>query len=132
MDNNTREALRWLKQAEYTLDSAKFNLSGQRYAETCFFGQQSAEMAVKAYLYKQGRRGIQLHSVQALLKECSSYNDDFLDLMDRGRKLDRFYTTSRYPDAVIDVLPYETFSSSDATEAIQACEHILDFVRGRI
>ena len=130
MDNNTKEALRWLKQAEYTLESAQFNYSGQRYSETCFFSQQSAEMSVKAYLYKQGRRGIQLHSVQALIREAAGYKPEFLDFLNHGRKLDRLYVSSRYPDAVIDVLPFEAFSEEDAKEAIQACKQILEYIHG--
>ena len=129
MNNYLKEAMRWLKQAEYTLESAQFNYSGKRYAEACFFCQQASEMAIKAFLYKQGRRAIQLHSVQALIRESAAYQDEFNKFIKHGRKLDRFYTATRYPDAVIDVLPYETVGDDDAKEAIEACEEIIEFVR---
>lgn len=129
MNNNEREASRWLKQAEYTLDSAKYNFQGNRFAEACFFSQQAAEMALKGFLYRQGRRAIQLHSVQALVQECETYKDEFGDYLKDGRKLDRFYIATRYPDAVVDVLPHETVGEEDAADAIQSCEEIVEFVR---
>jgi len=102
------------------------------YAEACFFCQQCAEMALKAFLYRQGRRDFRLHSIQALLNECSSYNEEFQKILRLGRMLDRFYLTTRYPDAVLDVLPYETVDEQDAGEALKAARHILDFVKSSL
>ncbi|MBC7335125.1 MAG: HEPN domain-containing protein [Clostridia bacterium] len=48
------EALRWLRQAEYDLDDAKFKADGKRYNVACFLCQQAAEKALKAYLISIG------------------------------------------------------------------------------
>jgi HEPN domain-containing protein len=43
------EAARWLKQARYDLEAAKYNAEGEFYATACFSAQQSAEKALKAF-----------------------------------------------------------------------------------
>jgi len=53
MKDSAAEAARWLKQAQYDLKAAKYNAEGQFYATACFSAQQSAEKALKAFLFRQ-------------------------------------------------------------------------------
>jgi HEPN domain-containing protein len=57
------EAQRWLEQARRDLDDAEFAASGSRWNLACFLAQQSAEKALKAYLYWQGAEAVWGHSV---------------------------------------------------------------------
>jgi len=43
MKKNREEALRWLDQAEYDLESAKRNYENEIYAYACFMCEQSAQ-----------------------------------------------------------------------------------------
>ena len=69
MMENLRESLRWIKQAEKDLSSAKNSLSAGDYEWACFQSQQSAEKALKSFLYWKGYRKILTHSIFELIKE---------------------------------------------------------------
>lgn len=47
-------ASKWLKQAEADLKAARDNLEDANYEWSCFQAQQSAEKALKAFLYEKG------------------------------------------------------------------------------
>jgi hypothetical protein len=51
-DNNFREGMRWLKQAESDFKSAKYLSKGGFYSESVFHTQQAAEKALKGYSIK--------------------------------------------------------------------------------
>jgi HEPN domain-containing protein len=55
------EGRRWLRQAEQDLDDARYNLEGDRYHLVCFLSQQSAEKALKAFLYARGEEMVWGH-----------------------------------------------------------------------
>ena len=39
---------KWIEKANRDIDSAKYNLKGNRFEEACFFAQQATEKALKA------------------------------------------------------------------------------------
>ncbi|WP_049757168.1 HEPN domain-containing protein [Ammonifex degensii] len=51
------EAERWWRQALHDYEDAQFCFQGKRYHLTCFLAQQSAERALKAFLYSRGISG---------------------------------------------------------------------------
>jgi HEPN domain-containing protein len=130
MNNNDKEGLRWLKQAAHVLKVAKDHVQLGNYSDTCFCAQQTAEMSIKAFLYKKGVRGITGHSNLYLLSEAAVYDERFLNFQSAARKLDRFYMSTRYPDALPELVPYEAFDESDAREAVQLAQGIYQFVEG--
>ncbi|MDI6886868.1 MAG: HEPN domain-containing protein, partial [archaeon] len=67
MSGNLNEALRWLKQAKKDLTSAKNSLESGDYEWACFQSQQSAEKALKSFLYSKGFRKILTHSIFELI-----------------------------------------------------------------
>ncbi len=58
MSENLKEAMRWLKQAEKDLTTARNSLNAGDYEWACFQSQQSAEKALKSVLYSKGYRKI--------------------------------------------------------------------------
>jgi len=64
------EAARWLDSASNDLDAAEWDLQGKFYNYACFKSQQSAEKALKAFLYFRGLRRLIGHSTHDLLQQC--------------------------------------------------------------
>ncbi|MEN3044704.1 MAG: HEPN domain-containing protein [Candidatus Hydrothermales bacterium] len=127
------EALRWLKQGEYNLRVAESNLKEGFYSASCFMSEQSAQMALKAYLiYKTGRYTI-LHSIKRLAEECLKYEKEFNKMIEYGKILDRYYIPTRYPDALAPpAIPAEIYTEKDATEALNFAKEILELVSQKI
>ena len=62
MSKNLKEAMRWLKQAEKYLTTAKNSLDEGDYEWAYFQSQQSAEKALQSVLYSRGFRKILTHN----------------------------------------------------------------------
>ena len=69
MKNPYPESKRWFEQAKYDLKTSQWNVKGNLFAPACFWAQQSAEKAVKAFLYSKGERFVIGHSVSELARE---------------------------------------------------------------
>jgi len=54
-DRNLGEARRWLGQALHDRDAARLNRDHGFHEHACFVAQQSAEKALKAFLYARGQ-----------------------------------------------------------------------------
>ena len=101
MSKNLKEALRWLKQAEKDLISAKNSLDSGDYEWACFQSQQSAEKALKSFLYLKGFRKILTHSIFELIKK----NWVTLRLVLRDlKKKRRFWIVFIFPRDILMVL----------------------------
>jgi len=125
MKNPKEQAKRWLKQAEYDLNEAKKSLKDGSYAYTCFFAEQSAQKSLKAVLYLDGARFINIHSIRELVKELSKKRTEFLELSEKGTLLDQYYLSSRYPDAVPEpAVPSEIFIKGQADMAVDIAGRI--------
>jgi HEPN domain-containing protein len=61
---------KWMVQAEADLSAAKDSCISKHYNWSCFQAQQSAEKALKAYLYSKGYTSVITHSIKELLREC--------------------------------------------------------------
>lgn len=127
---NEKEAMRWFKQGEKDLESAKDSLKTSHYEWACYQAQQAAEKCLKAILYAKGVRAILTHSIKDLLRKVSKYQKDFLELLEYGTFLDAFYLTTRYPNALVgESIPAEYYSREDAQKCINYAELILQKVR---
>jgi len=122
------EALRWLRQARYTLGSARVDAEAGFYAWACFKAHQAAEFALKGLLRGAG---------------VESFGHDLLKLWRRSRELckvleavyecvvllNKMYIPPRYPDAWSgDAVPFESYTRRDADEAIGCAERIVSEV----
>lgn len=125
-----REAKRWLREAESDLKAAKDSLSSGNYNWSCFQCQQSAEKALKAYLYNLGYTSLITHSVKILLRHCIKKNRIFENLMDAAKNLDMYYIPTRYPNSLdTDIIPSEYFDREDAQRCVKFATSILKIVK---
>ena len=113
MKNPEAESRRWIEQARYDLKACEWNAEGKLFAPACFWAQQSAEKAAKAYLYSKGERFVVGHSVAELLDRCQSYDASFEPLVLVGAFLDRFYIPTRYPNGLPGGIPAHAYSEKD-------------------
>lgn len=126
------EAGRWLAQAQYELDAARHSSDGGFYAAACFFAQQAAEKALKAYLYATGERHVFGHSVSELAQRCAASSEPLHDILPKIKKLDRFYIQTRYPNGLPGGVPAEAFDLEDADFALTRAAETLQTVRAAI
>jgi len=127
-DNNLTEALRWLRQAEEHLSSARWSAQGQHWAFACFQCQQAAELAVKAILIRQGER-VRTHGVVELVQRAKAYYNEIDQLLSAARRLDQFYIPTRDPDALPSGTAGQHFDDNDFREAEIAAARVLELVR---
>jgi HEPN domain-containing protein len=125
------EGRRWLLQAEQDLDDAEFNLSGKRYNVACFLAQQSAEKALKAYLFSKGAEEVWGHSVAELCKDTQTFDPEFRQLETIAGPLDKYYIPTRYPNALPGGIPSKAFDENDAKRAILMAKEVIEFVKLR-
>ncbi len=124
---------RWLAQAEYSLSLAQSILEGGFWAGACFQAEQTGQLALKAFLFFKGRRYVNIHSVQTLAAECGKEDPDFSPMEHYGSFLDRFYLTTRYPDALPDpAIPFQSFYEEEARQAVDRASEIVAMVRDKI
>ena len=130
MSKNLKEALRWLKQAEKDLISAKHSLNSSDYEWACFQSQQSAEKALKSFLYLKGFRKILTHSIFELIKKMGDFEVGFKRFKKEAKVLDSVYIPARYPNGIAgDLVPFEYYEREDAEECINYAGLILEEVK---
>ena len=119
------EAVRWIKQARYTIKSAYVDRDNGFYSWACFKSHQAAEYGLKGFL-----RGFGI----------ASFGHDLVDLWDRAKDLcraleenfeciallNKMYIPPRYPDSWAGgAVPYENYTRRDADESIKCAEEII-------
>ena len=123
---NLAEGLRWLDQAEADIKTARDCLKDGNYYASAFFAQQSAEKALKGFLYAQGYRALITPSVVELLEESIKINEAFKRFLDYGKELDRHYIGSRYPNFYPSGAPYKYYTEEIAQRCVNYAESILN------
>ncbi len=123
------EAARWWRQALADLDFLPLARQVGKYDTCCFLAQQTAEKALKAYLFSQGEELIFTHSIYKLCSLAAKYAAEFTDLREQVKLLDFYYVEARYPNALVDVIPAEFYSKRDADQAIGMAEVTITLVR---
>lgn len=125
------ESKRWLKQAIKDLESAKVSKDNKHYEWACFQSQQSAEKALKGFLYSKGFRAILTHSIRDLILESEKHEKGgFKNLLEEGKFLDSFYISTRYPNGLVgESIPADYYSKEDAEKCINYAELILREVK---
>lgn len=127
-----KEFLRWFKQAEHNLESAKRDAAEGDYDWACFKAQQAAEIAIKAFITCMGKI-IKSHSTVDLLAVIAGFGVNVPEkIMKCARKLDKFYIPTRYPDAIGLGSPYESYDAEEFKVALKCSEQILALVKKEI
>ncbi|HZA24266.1 MAG TPA: HEPN domain-containing protein [Dehalococcoidia bacterium] len=126
-------ARRWLAQAENELNITRSLTESGFWSGACFHAEQTAQLALKAFLYLRGHRFINIHSIRALVQECGKEDSQFLTHEGSGLVLDRYYLATRYPDVLPPpALPFESFTEPDARQALNFAEEIFSLAKQRI
>lgn len=128
-DRNRREAERWLRQAEHDRDAARLNRDHGFHEHACFLAQQSAEKALKAFLYDRGQGPVFGHSTLALAQECAGLEAAFRDLEGSCRRLDQLYIPTRYPNGLPDNIPHEFYDRTLADQALADVDRVIACAR---
>jgi HEPN domain-containing protein len=82
MKLNKEEALRWFAQAEHNLRVGENNLKAQFYSDACYMAEQTAQIALKAFIIYHKKRLIWEHSSQELSMVCCQYAKDFEEFIE--------------------------------------------------
>ena len=116
----------WLEQARADLRAARDLLKAGHHAWCCFACQQAAEKALKAVLehLRTPRPG---HNLLELLAHISGQ----LQVPESVRRacvvLNRYYISTRYPNAFPSGAPVQMFDEQDAREALSHAQEVLAF-----
>lgn len=128
-NRNRTEAERWLRQAEHDRDAAGLNRDHSFHEHACFLAQQSAEKALKAFLYGRGQGPVLGHSTLTLTEEAGMLEADFLSLRDACRRLDQFYIGTRYPNGLPDNIPHDFYDRKMADQALADLDGVIATAR---
>ena len=128
MEFFSREADRWLRQAEYDLKAADWNQQGGFYAPACFWAQQSAAKALRAFLFLNREDARETRSVMDLLDRAITYEEEFKNFVGTSTSLDIYYKTSRFPDALPGGIPAEVITQKDSRDALKQAADIMAIV----
>ncbi len=141
------ESQRWIRQAEADLQTASDSAVSDHFDAACFYSQQAAEKALKALIYGRGHKPGQDHIVLNLLKKAEKHVTELSNLRAESEFLDKFYVSSRYPDALdsdmapADYFDQRTFQADafqndafqteavDAKKCVSCAESILNAVK---
>ncbi|HGJ64085.1 TPA: HEPN domain-containing protein [bacterium] len=127
-----REALRWLAQAERELKDAINVMKTESYYLTLFLCQQSAEKALKGFIYMNEEEPIMTHSVSSLIKIATGLDKDFVSVRE-AKRLDDYYILTRYPNGVPEEAPAEYYDDpKEAEKAIEMAKNIVNLVKMKI
>lgn len=123
------EYMRWLRQAQHSLESSKRDMEIGDHDWSCFKAQQATEFAVKGLLYGIGITAVG-HSVSKLLGELEA-NGITVDkaVLSAARVLDRHYIPARYPNAHVGGAPFEFYDENASKQATKEAIRIIEFVK---
>ena len=127
-NRNLLEAQRWLRQALHDRDASRLNRDHGFHEHACFVAQQSAEKALKAFLYARGQGPVLGHSTTALVNECAALEPSFATLGAACRRLDQLYIPTRYPNGLPDSIPHDFFDRALADQALTDLDAVITTV----
>lgn len=83
MKNLEQEAQRWLRQAQSDFTFLETARQVGKYDTCCFLAQQTAEKALKAYLFHQGEELILTHAIFRLCEMAAQYDPAFGEIREK-------------------------------------------------
>lgn len=112
----------WLLQAESDIRSVVDLIKSGHYSHACFNSQQAAEKALKAIAFFRGFDLVKSHSLDRISKDLKVNGT----LSTYAMKLDLYYITARYPDALPEnAVPSDSFNREIAEEALLMAQAFL-------
>jgi HEPN domain-containing protein len=119
----------WFTQAERDLAHAREAQAAGRHEWACFAAQQAAEKAVKAVHLSKGQEAWG-HVVASLLTELGT--EVVPELIEKGKVLDNFYVSTRYPNGHPAGAPFEHYGPIQSNQAVQFAGEIIEFARPQV
>jgi len=129
--NASEEAKRWLIQAVDEFNDACELKNRKRFYLALFHFQQSAEKALKAYLYQitSSEESFFTHSIYELIEALEEQDADFGNI-EAAAKLDEYYIPTRYPNGLPGGIPSRFFrDEKEAEEAKVLAKMVIDLVK---
>jgi HEPN domain-containing protein len=121
----------WLRQAERDLEQARESRGAGRHEWACFAAQQAAEKAVKGLHLASGQDAWG-HTIAKLICELPESAQVPSDIIEKGKVLDAYYTSSRYPDTYPEGAPFEHFGTIQSEQALKYASEIIAFVASQM
>ncbi len=90
-----KEAGNWLRSAKNDLETARYNLQGDRLDAAAFYAQQAAEKSLKSLQIERLQR---THDLVLLGKPVNAPQE----IVGLCEMIEPFYTVTRYPDSAVD------------------------------
>ncbi len=132
--SSLEEAKRWLIHAMDEFNDACELKNRGRFYLALFHFQQSAEKALKAYLYKitSSEESFFTHSIYELIEMLSAQDIDFKKI-ENVSKLDKYYIPTRYPNGLPGGVPSRFFKDpEEAEEAMQLARMVVELVKEKL
>lgn len=119
----------WFSEAKNDFEIADILLNSQKFNGAVFHFCQAAEKAVKSLLYYIGFKPWG-HSIFNLLKKYEEESHQVSNnLKILGKKLEKHYLISRYPDRSPNIAPKDVYDKIKAIEIKDETQKIIDFVK---
>ena len=129
-----QEAERWLTHAKDEFGDADMLRERGRFYLALFHFQQSAEKALKAFLYVKVKsvQVLYTHSIADLAEMAVEADADFKTVIN-AKRLDRYYIPTRYPNGLPGSVPSRYFDDpEEAKEAMQLARAVIELVERKI
>ena len=84
---------------------------------------------MKTCLYGRGERRVIGHSLFEMVQSISNTEKTFGTIVDEARRLERFYTTARYPNALPGGSPFQIYTVHDLAEAHKDVKKVFEVSR---
>lgn len=119
----------WFQQSVQDFGASVFLRSGNFFEHACFMAHQSAEKALKGFLFYYGFRGLKKHNLLMLISLTERVSKEIKEkTLKQILILNQYYLFSRYP--LFDhgkLLGHETFNTEEnAIEAIKSAKKIFE------
>jgi len=120
----------WLRQSEHDLNVARTTMAAGQYDWACFAAQQAAEKAMKALYQRHDSEGWG-HALDGLMTELLDREPELSRFRDAAKALDKCYIPTRYPNGLPAGAPADAYTESEARQAIQHAQDIIQFCQTR-
>ncbi len=121
----------WLRQAEWDLRHARHAREDEDYDWAAFAAHQAAEKAIKG-LFQKLNRDAWGHTLSLLMASLPQDARPGMELIKRGKELDKHYIPTRYPNGFERGAPFDFYTEEEADRAIANAESIIEFCRNKI
>ena len=133
MKKPKQHADRWLRQTGHDLVIAQTHFQSGCYSDCCFMSEQTAQKAMKAFLFAQGERVVVEHSIAGMMKRALGYDATFRSFLEKASVLDQYYIPTRYPDALAEpAVPFESYTREQASQALAFAHEIVELVKQKV